>query len=117
MQEELLLWTHPGLSRFSLGLYLPAGWKLASADQPEKRLLRLAFDGWLPEDFLWRKKAQFGDSSGAASALQRRMEESVTEEEVEPTLCTHEEVAYYRIFAEDLGEVHPKRTIGRFATA
>jgi hypothetical protein len=52
------------------------------------------------------------------------MEESVTEEEfererheVEPTLCTHEEVAYYRIFAEDLGEVHPKRTIGRFATA
>ena len=108
----------------SLGLSLPAGWKLASADQPEKRLLRLAFDGWLPEDFLWRKKAQFGDGSGAASALQRRMEESVTEEEferdrheVEPTLCTHEEVAYYRIFAEDLGEVHPKRTIGRFATA
>ncbi len=123
MQEELLLWTHPGLSRFSLGLYLPAGWKLASADQPEKRLLRLAFDGWLPEDFLWRKKAQFGDSWGAASALQRRMEGSVTEEEfererheVEPTLCTHEEVAYYRIFAEDLGEVRPKRTIGRFAT-
>ncbi len=51
------------------------------------------------------------------------MEESVTEEEfgrerheVEPPLRTREEVAYYRIFAEDLGEVSPKRTIGRFAT-
>ena len=52
------------------------------------------------------------------------MEERVTEEEfererheVEPPLRACEEVAYYRIFAEDLGEVRPKRTIGRFATA
>ena len=112
------------LDMISLGLSLPAGWKLAGADQPEKRLLRLAFDGWLPEDFLWRKKAQFGDGSGAASVLRRHMEESVTEEEfererneVEPPLRTREEVAYYRIFAENLGEVSPKRTIGRFATA
>jgi hypothetical protein len=32
-------------------------------------------------------------------------------------LRTREEVAYYRIFAEDLGEVLPRHTIGRFATA
>jgi asparagine synthase (glutamine-hydrolysing) len=107
-----------------LGLSLPAGWKLASESQPEKRLLRQAFDGWLPEDFLWRKKAQFGDGSGAASVLKKRMEESVTEEEfervryeVDPPLRTGEEVAYYRIFIEHFGEVHPKQTIGRFATA
>jgi asparagine synthase (glutamine-hydrolysing) len=106
-----------------LGLSLPAGWKLAGEDQPEKRLLRQAFDGWLPEDFLWRKKAQFGDGSGAASVLRKKMEEGVTEEEfereryeVEPPLRTREEVAYYRIFTEHLGEVRPKRTIGRFAT-
>ncbi len=112
------------LDMISLGLSLPAGWKLAGEGQEEKRLLRLAFEGWLPDDFLWRKKAQFGDGSGAASVLKRRMEESVTEEEfereryeVEPPLRTREEVAYYRIFAEDLGEVRPKRTIGRFATA
>jgi len=112
------------LDMISLGLSLPAGWKLAGEDQPEKRLLRLAFEGWLPDDFLWRKKAQFGDGSGAASVLQSRMEESVTEEEfererheVEPPLRTREEVAYYRIFAEVLGEIRPKRTIGRFATA
>jgi asparagine synthase (glutamine-hydrolysing) len=106
-----------------LGLALPAGWKLAGEDQPEKRLLRQAFDGWLPDDFLWRKKAQFGDGSGAASVLQEKMEESVTEEEferehreVEPPLRTREEVAYYRIFAEQFGEVRPRQTLGRFAT-
>jgi asparagine synthase (glutamine-hydrolysing) len=112
------------LDMISLGLSLPAGWKLAGEGQEEKRLLRQAFEGWLPDDFLWRKKAQFGDGSGAASVLKARMEESVTEEEfererrrVEPPLRTREEVAYYRIFAEDLGEVRPKHTIGRFATA
>jgi asparagine synthase (glutamine-hydrolysing) len=112
------------LDMISFGLSLPAGWKLAGKGQEEKRLLRLAFDGWLPEDFLWRKKAQFGDGSGAASVLKARMEESVTAEEfererheVEPSLRTREEVAYYRLFAEDLRRVSPKRTIGRFATA
>ena len=112
------------LDMIELGLSLPAGWKIAGEGQPEKRLLRMAFDGWLPDDFLWRKKAQFGDGSGAASVLKRRMEESVTNEEfekerreVEPALRTREEVAYYRIFADYLGEVRPKRTIGRFATA
>jgi len=111
------------LDMICLGLSLPAGWKIAGEGQEEKRLLRQAFEGWLPQDFLWRKKAQFGDGSGAASVLKARMEESVTEEEfererheVEPPLCTREEVAYYRIFAEDLGEVRPKRTVGRFAT-
>ena len=111
------------LDMISLGLSLPAGWKLAGEGQEEKRLLRQAFEGWLPDDFLWRKKAQFGDGSGAASVLKARMEESVTKEEflrehreVEPPLRTREEVAYYRIFAEDFGEVSPKRTIGRFAT-
>jgi asparagine synthase (glutamine-hydrolysing) len=111
------------LDMIRLGLALPAGWKLASEDQPEKRLLRQAFDGWLPDDFLWRKKAQFGDGSGASSVLQEKMEESVTEEEfererneVDPPLRTREEVAYYRIFDEALGGVKPKDTIGRFAT-
>jgi len=106
-----------------LGLSLPAGWKLASEDQPEKRLLRQAFDGWLPDEFIWRKKAQFGDGSGASSVLQERIKETVSTEEferdryeVEPPLRTREEVAYYRIFAEGLNGVKPKETLGRFAT-
>ena len=37
--------------------------------------------------------------------------------DVDPPLRTREEVAYYRIFAEVLGEVRPGRVISRFATA
>src|SRR5437764_12120952 len=46
-------------------LRLPAQWKLSTAKEPEKRLLREAFDGWLPGELLWRDKSQFGDGSGA----------------------------------------------------
>ena len=35
-------------------LRLPPGFKLAGPGQPEKRLLREAFDGWLPDELLWR---------------------------------------------------------------
>jgi asparagine synthase (glutamine-hydrolysing) len=112
------------LDMIELGLALPAGWKLAGEGQMEKRLLREAFDGWLPDDFLWRPKEQFGDGSGASSVLKDRMEASVSEADferekgdVEPPLRTREELAYYRIFAEHLGEIRPEDTIGRFATA
>ena len=112
------------LDMIELGLAMPAGWKLAAEGQMEKRLLREAFDGWLPDDFLWRPKEQFGDGSGASSVLKDRMEGSVSEADfererdtVEPPLRTREELAYYRIFAEHLGEIRPTETIGRFATA
>jgi asparagine synthase (glutamine-hydrolysing) len=112
------------LDMIELGLALPAGWKLAEEGQMEKRLLRKAFEGWLPDEFLWRGKEQFGDGSGASSVLKERMEQSVTEQEfaaeatsTDPPLRTREEVAYYRIFAEHLGNVDPTETIGRFATA
>ncbi|MGI8649899.1 MAG: asparagine synthase B [Rubrobacter sp.] len=112
------------LEMIELGLALPAGWKLAGEGQMEKRLLRLAFEGWLPDDLLWRVKSQFGDGSGASSVLKERMEESVSEEEfreiqgeTEPPLRTREEAAYYRIFSEHLVNVPTKRTVGRFATS
>ena len=107
---------------FALGL--PPEWKLAGPGEPEKRLLREAFEGWLPDDLLWREKAQFGDGSGAASVLTRRMEQEVSQEEFEaeadgcdPPLRTREEAAYHRIFAEHLPGVRPERTVSRFATA
>lgn len=112
------------LEMIELGLALPAGWKLAGEGQMEKRLLRLAFDGWLPDDLLWRVKSQFGDGSGASSVLKERMENGVTESEfeamkddAEPPLRTREEAAYFRIFDDHLGDVPTRRTVGRFATA
>ncbi|WP_084709653.1 asparagine synthase B [Rubrobacter aplysinae] len=112
------------LDMISLGLSLPAALKIPTEDRGEKYLLRKAFDGWLPDEFLWRKKAQFGDGSGATDALQERMEATVTDEEferlkdeVDPPLRTKEEAAYYRIFNDHLGDINPEDTIGRFATA
>jgi asparagine synthase (glutamine-hydrolysing) len=107
-----------------LGLSLPAGWKLAPEGQLEKRLLREAFHGWLPDDVLWRRKAEFGDGSGAASVLTDRMEAGISDDDlrrerhlVDPPLRTREELAYYRVFAAHLPGVEPRRTISRFATA
>jgi len=107
-----------------LGLKLPPGWKLSGEDQPEKRLLRAAFEGWLPDQFLWRAKSQFGDGSGAASVLRRTLGETISEDdfdrerhEVDPPLRTREELGYYRIFREHLVGVRPEVTLGRFATA
>jgi len=105
-------------------LALPAAWKLSDGVAPEKQILRAAFDGWLPDDLLWRDKSQFGDGSGAASVLTDPFTDSISEEElaaerdtVDPPLRTREELAYFRIFQERVGEVRPERTLGRFATA
>jgi asparagine synthase (glutamine-hydrolysing) len=108
----------------AFALRLPAESKLAGPGQPEKRLLREAFSGWLPDDLLWRTKSQFGDGSGAASVLTRVMEDTIGEAEFEderdvldPPLRTREELAYFRIFSEHLPGVRPEHTVGRFATA
>ena len=105
-------------------LRLPPGFKLAGPGQPEKRLLREAFDGWLPHELLWRDKAEFGDGSGAADVLTAAIEAEIDIEDfelerglVQPPLRTREELAYYRIFIEHLGGVRPEATISRFATA
>ena len=108
----------------AFALRLPAASKLAGPGQPEKRLLREAFSGWLPEELLWRGKSQFGDGSGAASVLTTVMEDTVDEAEFErerhvldPPLRTREELAYFRIFSEHLPGVRPEHTVGRYATA
>jgi asparagine synthase (glutamine-hydrolysing) len=108
----------------ALALRLPAAWKVASDDVPEKRLLRQAFDGWLPHELLWREKAQFGDGSGAAGVLTQAIESQISEEEfaaeaslVDPPLRTREELAYYRIWRDHLVGVRPEQNLGRFATA
>ncbi len=108
----------------AFALRLPAESKLAGPGEPEKRLLREAFSGWLPDELLWREKSQFGDGSGAAAVLTGAMEETVSEADfecerdaVDPPLRTREELAYFRVFSEHLPGVRPERTVDRFATA
>jgi asparagine synthase (glutamine-hydrolysing) len=107
---------------FAFGL--PTAWKQPSPGELEKRLLRRAFHGWLPDEILWREKAEFGDGSGAKGVLTSTVEEGVSSadfarerEAIDPPLRTREELAYHRIFAEHLPGVRPERTLGRFATA
>jgi asparagine synthase (glutamine-hydrolysing) len=91
---------------------------------PEKQLLREAFTGWLPDELLWRTKAEFGDGSGARDALTEAVEATVSDEEfeaecgaVDPPLRTREEVAYYRVWREHLAGISAEKTLSRFARA
>jgi asparagine synthase (glutamine-hydrolysing) len=107
-----------------LALALPPAWKLKSGDRPEKWLLRRAFEGWLPDEVLWRGKQQFGQGTGMDEVLRAHYGDTVSAEElerecnsVEPPLRTREELANYRIFREHLPGVRITGTIGRFVEA
>src|SRR5215217_7229609 len=104
------------------GLSLPPAVKVAGPGQPEKKLLREAFDGWLPDELLWRDKAEFGDGSGARDVLSDAVCAHIGDDEFEaergavnPPLRTKEELAYYRIFSEHLEGVRAEVAISRFA--
>ena len=104
------------------GLRLPPEAKISGPGVPEKKLLREAFAGWLPDDLLWRKKAEFGDGSGARDVLSEATERTISDAEfeserraVDPPLRTKEELAYFRIFREHLTGVRAEIAIARFA--
>ena len=116
----------PFLDRATIAwaLRLPPEAKLSGPGIPEKKLLREAFEGWLPHDLLWRKKAEFGDGSGARDVLSEATSRAVSDEEfeaergvIDPPLRTKEELAYFRIFREHLSGVRAEVAISRFARA
>jgi len=107
-----------------LALALPPAWKLVTDERPAKWLLRRAFEGWLPDEVLWRRKEQFGEGTGMNDVLREHFGAAVGDEELErerhvvdPPLRTREELAYYRIFAERLPGISATATIGRFVEA
>ncbi|MDP8960883.1 MAG: asparagine synthase (glutamine-hydrolyzing) [Actinomycetota bacterium] len=106
-----------------LAMGLPAQWKLTT-ERPEKWLLRQAFEGWLPDELLWRDKAQFGQGSGARDVLREHYENTVTPEEfererdaIEPPLRTREELAYFRMFERHFRGIDPAVVLDRFVQA
>ncbi|WP_227012681.1 asparagine synthase (glutamine-hydrolyzing) [Pseudonocardia sp. EC080610-09] len=117
-----------GLVRTALAL--PPEWKQRTDGRPEKAILREAFEGWLPEDLLWRGKEQFGDGSGAGTVLAelagRKAAEaresgetrSVPEQpEYSWPLRSEEEYLYYEIWQSHFAGIRPDRVLGAFATA
>lgn len=106
----------------SFALSLPGHWKLSSDGRIEKDLLRRAFDGWLPPPLLWRRKAQFGDGSGASAPLREATRalaavDLETARRSDPALRSLEELVYRRIFDGCFEGVRPEGLLGRFATA
>lgn len=107
-----------------LALSLPAHWKLVHEERGEKWLLRKAFEGWLPSDILWRRKAQFGEGTGARRVLREHYGSTVTADEfarerhtLDPPLRTPEELAYFRLFQRHLTGMDPAGVVGRFVEA
>ena len=103
---------------------ISAAWKLLGEDGQEKALLREAFQGWLPQEILWRRKEQFGDGSGTADVMARQAASLVPDDDWDgvrvdalPPAPTRVELAYQRIFADHLGGVRAERVLVRFATA
>ncbi|MBD8870327.1 asparagine synthase (glutamine-hydrolyzing) [Nocardioides donggukensis] len=106
-----------------LAARLPISWRVPHRHGLEKALLREAFAGWLPDDVLWRPKEQFGEGSGTAEVMARRVADLVPDpdwagERVAglPAPRSREELAYQRMFAEGLAGV-PAALLGRFADA
>lgn len=108
---------------------LPPEWKLLGDDRPAKWILRRAFDGWLPDEVLWRRKEQFGEGTGMNDVLGEHFSaipevRGVDREslraaapELDPPLRTAEELAYYQFFARSLPGIDAQRTVTRFAEA
>lgn len=98
---------------------VPIGWKLPGEHGQEKRLLREAFAGWLPDEILWRRKAQFGDGSGAAdvlgAAITARLDDASDADRLPdglPAARSAEELWYQRIFARHLAGIRADNVLG-----
>lgn len=87
-------------------LRIPMEMKLYGKPQIEKWILRKSFEGYLPDEILWRKKAGFTYGSGAWEAIGERIESIISESDfrkqqnmVEPSLRSQAELYFYTIFS------------------
>ncbi|SER82947.1 asparagine synthase B [Salipaludibacillus aurantiacus] len=97
-------------------LSLPAEWKLSSDESMEKTLLRKAFNGYLPDSLLWRKKAEFSEGSGALDVLETYANEQVSDQELQESgLRSKQEHLYYHIFKEHYPHKSALDTVGQWA--
>ncbi|MEU1861811.1 asparagine synthase (glutamine-hydrolyzing) [Streptomyces gardneri] len=89
-----------------LALSIPPEHKMTGPGVEEKRLLRDAFAGWLPEEILRRGKLQFGHGSGAKDALTAALTSGAASD-------GDEEAAFHALWRAEFPGVDPRRTLGR----
>jgi len=101
---------------------IPASFKLhRNGAVTEKWILRQALADALPDEVLWRRKAKFWQGAGVGELLKQHADEQISDQDFrrERTLSNgwrldnKEELMYYRIFKEQLGELHNLTWMGR----
>lgn len=90
----------------------------------EKWILRKAFEGYLPDEILWREKIQFAEGCGSDRIIQELVEEQISDREfsqnkhiIQPSIRSKEELYYYRIFRQFYNSDRVVSGVGRWATA
>jgi asparagine synthase (glutamine-hydrolysing) len=106
-----------------VAMRIPPGLKRTTGGMAEKALLREAFRGWLPDEILWRDKAEFGDGSGARDVLAEAVDALVSDQEFEaardeldPPVRSKQELWFLRVLRDHLPGLRAERTVGRWAT-
>ncbi|BCL28564.1 asparagine synthase (glutamine-hydrolyzing) [Streptomyces aurantiacus] len=100
-----------------LALSIPPEHKMIGPGAEEKKLLRDAFTGWLPEEILRRGKLQFGHGSGAKDVLTAGLTAGLTAAGPTQTAMgdAEEETAFYALWRDEFPGVDPVRALGRSA--
>lgn len=105
-------------------LEIPSALKIHKKDRMEKWILRKAFDGTIPDEVLWRKKAEFSEGSGAIDILNSYAEKTITDEELSKInqesphpIRSKQEGLYYLFFKKHFPNESLLNTVGRWATA
>ncbi|MDV9189588.1 asparagine synthase-related protein [Streptomyces sp. SR27] len=96
-----------------LALSIPPEHKRIGPGIEEKKLLRDAFTGGLPEGILRRGKLQFGHGSGAKDVLTAALTPAGTARTVD--LDAEEEAAFYALWSAELPGIEPEPALGRSA--
>ncbi len=105
-----------------LAAAMPMEWKIHGPEREEKWILRAAFEGWLPDSIIHRRKDEFSQGAGSANVLEEMAEEKITAEEFalerEPfpgyKLISKEELFYYRIFRRFFPQQSLYETVGHW---
>ena len=100
-------------------LRIPAEYKIR--DNVEKWILRVAFDGMLPEQVLNRKKSKFWEGAGVGELISDYADSMITDHDFRRErilkngwiINSKEELFYYRIFREQFGELENLSWMGR----
>jgi len=112
------------LEFIELALSLPLEWKLHGPGRTEKWVLCQAFDGYLPDDILWRDKEQFNEGSGMSSVLRQQLAGTIDEHTflaqrdiLDPPLASREEMVYFRLFNRRYPGLNIAKVAGRSPAA